>query len=138
MTEAPPGIAASPSPPVLTSKRALEEYHSPSISSPLNPDAAARAKALRPQARETREKKESLKKRESTIGTRGNTPDAGNKWRHSAFLNIPSPLRYGILEPKASDYESPRDPIFMSHEPEPLFVPNTSVELRKPIDQSVS
>ena len=121
----------------IPTKRALEHDHTPSVPSPPAPDATGRGKALRPPPRESREKKDSLKKREATVGTRGNTPDAGSKLKYSVLMSTSSPLRYGILDAKPSDYESPRDPIFMPHEPEPLFAQNSDVELRKPVDQSV-
>lgn len=106
----------------------------PAVPSPLNPDAAAPART-RPArapapAREQREKKDSLKKRESTAGTRGSTPDVKRKGPAA-----PSPMRYSIPEPRLSDYEPVKDPVFVSHEPTPFLAPDGSIELKKPVDQ---
>ena len=62
MSEGVPLPQASP-PATIPLKRAHEDEHAPSVSSPLNPNAGARG----PQ-REQRTKKETLKKREATGG----------------------------------------------------------------------
>ncbi|OAL48999.1 Ash2-trithorax family protein [Pyrenochaeta sp. DS3sAY3a] len=113
-------------------RRPLEEDHAPAVSSPLNPnpDAAARA---RPRAapREQREKRETLKKREASGNTRQSTPTTKpKKERPSAD----SPMRYSIAEPKPSDYEPPKDSILLSHEPNPILVADDQVELKRPLD----
>jgi COMPASS component BRE2 len=115
----------------------LDADHAPVVSSPLNPDAA-KARASKPPApareREQREKKESLKKRENADNkARGGTPDSKAKKHRGP--TVPSPMRYIIPEPKASDYEIPKDQLWISHEPMPFFAPGGDAELRKPIDQ---
>ncbi|KAH6625169.1 hypothetical protein C7974DRAFT_395548 [Boeremia exigua] len=42
-------------------------------------------------------------------------------------------MRYSIPEPRAADYNPPRDGVFLSREPQPLFAPS-GAELRKPHD----
>lgn len=115
-------------------RRPLEVDHAPAVPSPLNPAAA---KAPKPPAREReqREKKESLKKREASGNSRGNTPDVkGKKGKGAA---VPSPMRYSIPEPKSHDYDPPKDPILTSHEPLPFLTPDGRTELKKPTDQWV-
>ena len=117
-------------------RRPLEEDHAPAVSSPLNPnpDPAVRSRPARAPPREQREKRDTLKKREASANTRGNTPNPkGKQERPSA----PSPMRFSIPEPKLPDYEAPKDGIFASHEPNPIFTPDGEVELKKPVDQSV-
>lgn len=114
----------------LPQKRALEEDHAPAVSSPLNPDAKARQKNPAP-PREQREKKESLKKREAAGLTRGGSPDGKQK-----APATPSPMRYNIGPPKASDFEPPKDPMFVSHEPMPFLTPDGHIELQRPVDHA--
>ncbi|KAF2425336.1 hypothetical protein EJ08DRAFT_617333 [Tothia fuscella] len=111
--------------------------HAPAIPSPLNPTAPSKPPKPPPpppREREVREKKESLKKREATGNTRGATPDV--KIKKQKGPTVPSPMRYSIPEPKLSDYEPPKDPAFMSHEPAPLFSPDGRIELKRPIDHA--
>lgn len=117
-------------------RRPLEEDHAPAVSSPLNPnpDAAARSRPARPPPREQREKRETLKKREASASARGNTPNPKSKQNG---LSTPSPMRYSVPEPKVADYEVPKDGIFASHEPNPIFTPDGQTELKKPVDQLV-
>ncbi|PSN65758.1 hypothetical protein BS50DRAFT_574287 [Corynespora cassiicola Philippines] len=116
-------------------RRPLDEDHAPAVSSPLNPnpDSAARARPRAP-PREQREKRETLKKREASGNTRASTPNpkVAKKDHHS----VDSPMRYSIPEPKYTDYDPPRDGIFLSHEPHPLFAPDGTTELRKPQDHA--
>jgi COMPASS component BRE2 len=113
-------------------RRPLEVDHAPIVPSPLNP-AAAKAPKPPVREREQREKKESLKKREASGNSRGNTPDVkGKKGKGPA---VPSPMRYSIPEPKTHDYDPPKDPILVSHEPLPFLTPDRQTELKKPIDQ---
>jgi COMPASS component BRE2 len=119
----------------LAERRPLE-VHAPAIPSPLNPQAPAKPPKPPPPVREQREKKESLKKREATGNARGNTPDVKSKKVKGP--TVPSPMRYSIPEPKQSDYEAPKDPAFMSHEPIPIFAPDGKMELKRPIDQYAS
>lgn len=83
-----------------------------------------------PREREQREKKESLKKREAAGHARG-TPDAKSK-----VPATPSPMRYNIGAPKNSDFEPPRDPLFVSHEPIPFLTPDGQTELKRPVDHA--
>ena len=43
-------------------------------------------------------------------------------------------MRYSIPEPKLSDYESPREIYFTSHELNPVFTPDGQDELKRPLD----
>ncbi|KAJ4305802.1 transcription factor, contains a PHD finger motif [Kalmusia sp. IMI 367209] len=113
----------------LPVKRTLEEVHAPSISSPLNPNPD-RARPRAPQ-REQREKRETIKKREASSNTRGNTPNPRTKKERP---EVDSPMRYSIPEPKPSDYDPPRDGLFQSREPFPLLTPDGHTELKKPVD----
>jgi COMPASS component BRE2 len=118
-------------------RRPLEEDHAPAISSPLNPnpDAAARARPKAPpREREQREKRETLKKREASANTRASTPNAKTVKKERPAAD--SPMRYSIPEPRATDYEPPKDAIFLSHEPTPIYAPDGTTELKKPHDQA--
>jgi COMPASS component BRE2 len=113
-------------------KRALEDDHAPAVSSPLNPEAKARPTRPPPVQREQREKKETLKKRE--MSGRASTPDSKQK-----APTTPSPMRYNIGPPKSTDFDPPRDPILVSHEPLPIVAYNPAnsqqTELKRPADQ---
>ena len=118
-------------------RRPLEEDHVPAVSSPLNPnpssDAAARPRPrVPPREREQREKRETLKKREASGTTRATTPNPKSKKEKRPSAD--SPMRYSIPEPKAPDYNPPKDGVFLSHEPNPLYAPDGVTELRKPQD----
>lgn len=117
-------------------RRPLDEGHSPAVSSPLNPnpDSTARARPKAPpREREQREKRETLKKREASASTRASTPNPKAKKERPA---ADSPMRYSIPEPRASDYEPPKDGVFLSHEPHPIYTPDASAELKKPQDHA--
>ncbi|KAK8248704.1 Ash2-trithorax family protein [Phyllosticta capitalensis] len=115
-------------------KRPHEEDHVPVVPSPLNPDSAARPRtAPRPPPREQREKRETLKKREATGGSRANTPDARAKGKASS--SVLAPLNYTVDTLRPSDFEAPKDPSFICHEP-PLFTPDGSRELKRPLDHA--
>jgi COMPASS component BRE2 len=120
-------------PSAIPTERHLESTHAPSVPSPLNPAAASKA-TLKPVQREQREKKETLKKREASSVGRGATPDVKSKKQKGP--SVPSPMRFSIPEPKLSDYEAPRDTMFVSHEPNPIFTPDGSTELRKAYDHA--
>ncbi|KAI9792376.1 MAG: hypothetical protein M1835_007881 [Candelina submexicana] len=120
-----PRRSATPS---IPQKRTLEDEHVPAVPSPLNPDVSAtrsRAGRERAPAREQREKKESLKKRESkgpsTAGNsgRGGTPDGISSKRKtkgaSAAATTLAPLRYNLPAPKATEFSAPRGPTFTHH-----------------------
>ena len=82
--------------------------------------------------RESREKKDSFKKRESTSNKKGNA--SSTKMEEStSFVSLP--MRYNLPPPKLVDFEGPRDPLFTSHEPVPFLTPDGKTELKKPTDQ---
>lgn len=114
-------------------KRNFEDEHAPSVSSPLNPNAAA--PGPQPKARQQREKKETLKKRESVGGGRA-TPEAGNKKRkiEDERPGAPSPIRYNHELPTLDFHYSVRDLTFTPQETGPFIAPN-GVELRKCVDK---
>lgn len=110
----------------IPQKRALEDDHQPPVSSPLNPDSKpAKSQDDAPFAREraSREKKESLKKRESKVGTPTNktnaraTPDPRASSQHKSKKveeddNTLVPIRYKLPPPKITDFDAPRGPVF--------------------------
>ena len=113
--------AASPPPSSIPQKRPLnleDEHHVPAVSSPLNPDSAA-GRARKAPPREQREKKESLKKREAKGGdnARSGTPDIQNNGKKAKkstqTATVLSPIRYKLPAPKISDFEPPKEPIFV-------------------------
>lgn len=93
-----------------------DEQHAPAVSSPLNPDSA-NARTRKQPAREQREKKESLRKREAkgAEGIRHATPDAQNQKKKSqksaSAVSILSPIRYKLAPPKSTDFDPPRAPV---------------------------
>lgn len=109
----------------------IHAAHAPAVPSPLNPEAK-RAPGKAP-AREQREKKESLKKRESNANARGETPDIKGKATKDG--TVPSPMRFNLNPPTAQQYEAPKDYAWLSHEPTPFVTPDGEVELKKPMDQ---
>lgn len=124
--------------PVIPMKRTLEDDHAPTVSSPLNPDAIPRPRPARAPAREQREKKDSLKKRESVGAVRSNTPENPTKKQKTksteGLVGAPSPVRYNHALPRETFHYSVRDSGFGSHEPEALLTPD-GTELKKPLDQ---
>ncbi|KKY16072.1 putative ash2-trithorax family protein [Diplodia seriata] len=115
-------------------KRPLDEDHVPAVPSPLNPDPAARPRPAKAPQREQREKRDSLKKREAQASSRGNTPDIKVK---NKLASAPAPLNY-IVETenlKPQDFEAPKPPAFISHEP-PLLTPDGQLELKRPLDHA--
>ncbi|KAL8834027.1 MAG: hypothetical protein Q9170_003958 [Blastenia crenularia] len=110
----------SATPSAISQKRALtleEEQHVPAVSSPLNPDAAI-SRARKAPAREQREKKESLKKREAkgVDSARSATPDTQASTKKSRKVEKPPdvvrPLRYYTKPPNPSDFDTPRGSLF--------------------------
>lgn len=115
----------------IPQKRALDEVHTPSVSSPLNPESKPPAPDARPakaqptedapptatRDKPVRAKKESLKKREAkglgpeTASGRA-TPDPGAK---EGLPSTSSPLRYKLAPPKPSDFERPKGPVLTPH-----------------------
>jgi COMPASS component BRE2 len=103
----------------IPQKRALEDDHQPTVSSPLNPDFKA-SKDDVPLAREraSRAKKESLKKRESkgTDSTRATPDPKASTQKHKKNGTVLAPIRYKLPPPKITDFEAPRGPVFtLSH-----------------------
>lgn len=100
-----------------------EDLHAPAVSSPLNPDVASSRSRKAPATREQREKKESLKKRESKASsivgdTRGGTPDAASNRRKQKFTpeaTVLSPTRYKLPPPKPVDFDAPKPPVLNPH-----------------------
>ncbi|KAL8919810.1 MAG: hypothetical protein Q9172_004790 [Xanthocarpia lactea] len=94
-----------------------DEQHIPAVSSPLNPDAPT-SRARKAPAREQREKKESLKKREAkgVDSTRSSTPDTQTNIKKSRKIEKPPdivrPVRYYTKPPSPSDFDAPRQPLF--------------------------
>jgi COMPASS component BRE2 len=105
-------------------KRGLEDDHQPTVSSPLNPDF----KPVRPheenastRERAPRAKKESLKKRESKVGSSTaeaysrHTPDPKTVTTSKLKVvdNSLAPIRYKLPAPKVSDFDTPKGPILI-------------------------
>ncbi|MCJ1398090.1 hypothetical protein MMC11_001287 [Xylographa trunciseda] len=122
MAETSPSPRSS-TPATIPQKRPLgieDEQHVPAVPSPLNPDfASSRARKAAP-AREQREKKESLKKREAkgVESVRGGTPDSqalSRKPKKGTEQNssIPSLLRYKLPPPNPTDFDPPKAPILV-------------------------
>lgn len=122
-TPAPQKEATPSGPPsAVPQKRALEDDHSPAVPSPLNPDGRAKVQVQAPAddssqavAREKRTKKDSLKKREAK-GAGG--PDSSRATPDPKQREPPgelAPIRYKLAQPKPSDFEPPRGPVFTSH-----------------------
>ncbi|KAL9624347.1 MAG: hypothetical protein Q9204_007876 [Flavoplaca sp. TL-2023a] len=110
----------SATPSAIPQKRPMnldDEQHIPAIPSPLNPDAPTTRTRKAP-AREQREKKESLKKREAkgVDTTRSSTPDTQTHTKKSKKVEKPPdvvrPVRYYTKPPSQSDFDAPRPPIF--------------------------
>ena len=115
--------------------------HTPNVPSPLNP-ASTRPSSKTPGPiptltptpiqREQREKKESLKKRESALnGTAGSSL---GKRKADTTHAYPSPQRFNVPPPRAQDFETPKEDVMVSHEPLPLEMPDGIRQLYKPID----
>lgn len=117
-------------------KRSLEDDHAPPVSSPLNPNLDVKPTKSQSQsqpqlqppsyddpavmAREkpARNKKETVKKRESKAGL-GLGADSSRATPDPKFKDLPpnesSPLRYKLAPPKPSDFETARGPVFNPH-----------------------
>jgi COMPASS component BRE2 len=112
-----------------------DQEHAPAVPSPLNPASRQPSKTpapnVAPVQREQREKKDSLKKRESAAN--GSTATSAKR-KASAVHTYPSPQRFNVPPPRAQDFEEPKDDSMMSHEPFPLYMPNSERQLYKPID----
>lgn len=117
----------------IPQKRAHEEAHTPSVPSPLNPEAKPPKPATAttattddaptapPRDKPARTKKEALKKRESRGGVDGGssraTPDPklGQAAATALDSNTCSPLRYKLAQPRPADFEQPKGPVFTPH-----------------------
>jgi len=135
MADAPAGSrAGTPTPAPL--KIQLDD-HAPSISSPLNPDAAARLKQA--PTREKREKKDSLKKREAAGQLKPSSAEGSSKKRKVSDQSPaqPSPVRYNHPLPKEAFHYTVKEPTFASREGGPPFVAPSGVELKHSLDQQV-
>ncbi|KAL2136756.1 hypothetical protein VTI74DRAFT_1797 [Chaetomium olivicolor] len=103
----------------LPQKRALEDDHSPAVSSPLNPEPKSQKvqvqvpEDIQAMGREKRTKKDSLKKRESKGGPDSSraTPDPKQREPEAEL----APIRYKLAQPKPTDFELSRGPIFTPH-----------------------
>ncbi|KAI9820304.1 MAG: hypothetical protein M1827_005926 [Pycnora praestabilis] len=124
-------------PSAVPQKRPLEDTSAPAVSSPLNPDAGPTRRTARAPAREQREKKESLKKRESKApsiagdSVRGGTPDSNGpsrKNKATSSNSILAPMRYKLPPPKPTDYDAPKGPIFTTHHTKDSNIGDGNVE----------
>lgn len=109
----------------------------PSIPSPLNPEVQSRPSQTPAPVREQREKKESLKKRESNPkGGRADTPSTSTLGKRKANTQhaYPSPQRFAIPEAQGRDFAPPQEDKLASHEPLPFVCPDGMTELFKPVD----
>jgi COMPASS component BRE2 len=103
----------------IPQKRALEDDHTPAVSSPLNPEPKPQRVQVQIQddsqvmAREKRTKKDSLKKRESKGGTDSARATPDPKPRESP--GDLAPVRYKLAHPKPTDFELSRGPVLTSH-----------------------
>ena len=91
-----------------------------------------------PIQREQREKKETLKKRESAAPSNAQAPTSnssslGKRKAHQVHA-YPSPQRFNIPPPRAQDFEAPKDDMMAEHEPNQFWVPGEERQLYKPID----
>lgn len=132
-TVAPPHLAP-------LAPRPSDGGNTPILPSPLNPTTAVFRPPSKPPApaptpvhREQREKKESLKKRESHPNASTSGTSLGKR-KANASSAYPSPQRFNIPPPRAQDFEPPKSDSMACHEPAPLYMPNTERQLYKPIE----
>ncbi|KAI2611973.1 hypothetical protein GGR54DRAFT_616665 [Hypoxylon sp. NC1633] len=124
-TSTPPTLPVS-----IPQKRPLEDDHAPPVSSPLNPNPDVKPNKSQShddqlamvREKPSRNKKDTLKKRESKVGLAADssraTPDP--KVRELP-PNEASPLRYKLAPPKPSDFETARGPVFTLHHEVPAL-----------------
>lgn len=135
-SEAQPSPPRGNTPSIIPTKRTLEDTHTPSVSSPLNPNPPRPYAAP---AREPRSKKESLKKREASgTSSKPAAPEKGSKSKklkdsddHSLAA---SPIRYNHPLPPQPWQYTDKETHYISHEPDPIYAPD-GIELKKPLDQ---
>jgi COMPASS component BRE2 len=117
-----PKREATPTAPLssIPQKRALDEGHSPAVSSPLNPEGkstdipTADDTSQLNRSKSARAKKESFKKREAKgADSVRATPDP--KAPKEPEQSESGPLRYKLAPPKASDFDPPRGPVLTLH-----------------------
>ncbi|EMC97921.1 hypothetical protein BAUCODRAFT_67698 [Baudoinia panamericana UAMH 10762] len=112
------------------------DHHAPAVASPLNPSSTRAPSHTTPAPtmhREPREKKDSLKKRESS-NPHTTASTALGKRKANATHAYPSPQRFNVPPPKSTDFEPPKEDIMVAHEPTPLTMPDGNRQLYKPID----
>ena len=104
----------------IPQKRALDEGHSPAVSSPLNPEGKvpdSQGLEEGPQAnrsKSARAKKETFKKREAKgVDSARATPEP--RTQKEPQQSESGPLRYKLAPPKPSDFEPARGPVLTSH-----------------------
>lgn len=107
--------------------------HAPTVPSPLNPSTrpASKTPVPPPIQREQREKKESLKKRES--GANVSSSSLGKRKANTNHA-VPSPQRFNLPPPRLQDFDPPKEDVMISHEPLPLEMPDGDRQLYKPVD----
>nr|POE85064.1 set1 complex component ash2 [Quercus suber] len=130
-------LKPSPSPAPL---QYVEQDHTPVNPSPLNPAATRQpsrtpAPSTAPIQREQREKKESLKKRESHAnGLSTSSTSSLGKRKANTNHAYPSPQRFNVPPPKDIDYEPPKADVMAAHEPQPFLMPDGVRQLYRPMD----
>lgn len=147
----PPPAIQPETQPELENTTASETTLAPAVASPAPAPIPAPAPAAAPSRpssktpvpppiqREQREKKDSLKKRESAAPTSSNAPTNTSsstlgKRKANQLHAYPSPQRFNIPPPKAQDFEAPKDDMMAEHEPNQFWVPGEERQLYKPID----
>ena len=124
---------------------AADADHVQTLPATANPPITTRPPSKTPSAtpiptpiqRQQREKKESLKKRESHPGGSNGANTNGTslgKRKAQAHHAIPSPQRFNIPPPRAQDFELPREDVMTTHEPYPLEMPDGERQLYRPAD----
>ena len=115
-----------------------ERGYTPTVPSPLNPTlsrSTTKTPAPTPAAiqREHREKKETLKKRESGAAALGGHSTLGKRKANASHAH-PSPQRFNVPPPRALDFEPPKEDLMVQHEPTPFMMRDGEQQLYKPID----
>lgn len=135
----------APQPEPVQENPSIDAAKAPAIASPAPTPAPAPSRPASktpvppPIQREQREKKDSLKKRESAVpsATNASAPTAssslGKRKAHQVHA-YPSPQRFNIPPPKSQDFEAPKDDMMAEHEPNQFWVPGEERQLYKPID----
>ncbi|RMX91259.1 hypothetical protein D0867_15036 [Hortaea werneckii] len=116
-----------------------EHAHAPKEPSPLNPSHSSsrppsKTPAPPPIQREQREKKDSLKKRESAMDGKPPPTSSLGKRKANATHAHPSPQRFNVPPPRPQDFEAPKEDVMVSHEPNAFEIPHSHRQLYKPVD----